>query len=422
MMFLVEKYGFLLLFCALTLMGCATQSKRNSLNVRNDFFNQTFLQAVKNLSFDKIEPSELDASHLDLLGVVQLVLKSRFEQVESKVKRIISERNDSQFLAEYFRLLSFSLIFQSKWKELLPSSSYYFFDPDSVFLLARAFSQIEKDTIVFWKEADTLSFFTAPSGAIIVKVLVNGRARNFWFDTGTNYTIVSSKTAEDCNLPILSTEKSKAITLTNFRVDVIPTYIRSLKIGEIELLNQPCLIVDDFNLKLRLFASNISTEIYGILGWKSLQNCKFTIDYKNRILIIQKPRYEYRKEGNFFWSGVPIIIGKFDNVNLLFIFDIGAEKSLLTNNIFNKIDFQKVYTQTKKIGSVGGWKFNAGVVVPYLEFKIGTYKLTLENIQTIDIPKDYFFNIDGILGYDLIQKVKISFDIANSNFEILEVY
>jgi hypothetical protein len=109
-------------------------------------------------------------------------------------------------------------------------------------------------------------------------------------------------------------------------------------------------------------------------------------------------------------------------VNLLFIFDIGAEKSLLTNNIFNKIDFQKVYTQTKKIGSVGGWKFNAGVVVPFLEFEIGTYKLTLENIQTIDIPKDYFFNIDGILGYDLIQKVKISFDIANSNFEILEVY
>lgn len=419
---LIVKIRFLVLLAPLLLISCITQKETKEMNVKKEYFNQTFLQAVKNLSFDKINTTTLDKDHSDFLEVVKLVLKSKFESVESAIKQKIVEQNNSQFMTEYFRLLSFSLIYQSKWKELLPSSTYYFFDPDSVFLLARAFSKIEKDSVVFWKEADTLSFLTTPSGAIIVKVLVNGRARNFWFDTGTNYTIVSSKTAEDCNLPILSTEKSKAITLTNYRIDVVPTFIRSLKIGDVELLNQPCLIVDDFNLKLRLFALNITTEIFGILGWKSLQNCKFTIDYKNRILIVQKPKKEYKEAENFFWSGVPIIIGNFNNVNLLFIFDIGAEKSFLTNNIFSKIDFQKIYTQTKKIGSVGGWKFNVGVVVPFLEFQIGDYKLTLENIQTIDIPKNYFFNIDGILGFDFIEKVKISFDISNSNFEILEVY
>lgn len=415
--------NFFLLCFLVFINSCIPTKKENSLlKVKTDFLTQTFIQKVKNFDFERIPPSLLDNEQKKLLDIVDLIIHSNYEKVEKEIKKQITEQPKTRYLTEYYQLLAYSLIFLSKWKELLPSSNFYFYDPDSVFILARAFSKVHRDTVVYHKKSDTIGFVTSPSGAIVVKVMVNGKLRNFWFDTGTNYTIVSSKTAEDCNLPALVNEKSKAISLTNYRVDVLPSFIQSLRIGEIEFLNQPCLIVDDFNLRMHLLASNVTTEIYGIIGWKSLQNCKFIINYKNRTIIVEQPDSTDKKIGNFFWAGVPFIVGRFSDLNLLFIFDIGAEKSFFTNNIFSKIDFQKVYSQTRKIGSVGGWMYNAGIVVPFLEFNIGNYKITLENIQTIELVKNFFFNVDGIIGMDLLKKAKVSFDILNSNFEILEKY
>ncbi len=416
-------FDLIILFFVVFVHSCIPSKKENnSLKVKKDFFNQTFIQKVKNFDFERIPRSLLDNDQKIFMDIVDLIVNSKFEKAEKEIKKQISEQPKTRYLTEYYQLLTYSFIFLSKWNELLPSNNFYFYDPDSVFILARAFSKVNKDRVVFHKRIDTLNFVTSPSGAIIIKVMVNGKIRNFWFDSGTNYTIVSSKTAEDCNLPVLENKKSKAITLTNYRVDVVPSFIQSMKIGEIEFLNQPCLIVDDYNLRMHLLASKVTTEIYGIIGWKSLQSCKFTIDYRNRIIIAEQPVNTNKKIGNFFWVGVPFIVGRFSDLNLLFIFDIGAEKSFLTNNIFSKIDFQKVYSQTRKIGSVGGWMYNAGIVVPFLEFYIGNYKITLENIQTIELVKDFFFNVDGIIGLDLLKKAKVSFDILNSNFEILEKY
>jgi len=416
----MRKICVLVIFSVLLAVFCSCKSFKQGPKVKSNPESTyiPFIESLKNLEIEQIDTVSIGSEEKFLLEVINDILNSNFQIVENKIKKRLAAENLNPYRNELLRFLSFSLFFQSKWSELLPTNNYYFFDPDSVFLLAKVFSKIDSQQIYFIKDIDTIYFTTAPNGAIIVQVEVNGKKRNFWFDTGTNYSIVSSKTAEDCNLPFLTSVKSKALTHTDYKVDVTPTYFPTLQIGNIVIVNHPCLVVEDFNLKLQLIASNVPTEIYGIIGWKSIQNAKFTIDYNKRQIIIERPKFLSTKDKNFFWFGVPIIIGKFHNRNILFVFDLGSERSYLTNKIFNKVSFQKVYEQTKKVGSVGGWKFNPSIVVPYFEVLLDTMLVKFTDIQTVTFPKDYFFNIDGILGLDFVKQAKISFDILNCKFNI----
>ncbi len=411
-----------ILYCLLFINKCSSGTKIQTFSLRNDSNQASFLEQVQTLQINAIDTNKLDKAGKELWQIVENVLQSDFYLVERKSKQVLNSEVNNPFRSEYMRFLTYSLFFQSKWSELLPERNSYYYDPDSVFLIAKAFAKVDSQSVYFSKDADTVEFEIAPNGAIVVKVSINGKMRNFWFDTGTNYTIVSSKTAEDCNLPILSKESSRAITHTDYKVDVRPAYIQALKFGNMEIMNHPCLIVDDFNLKLHLFASNTPVEIYGIFGWKAIQNAKFTIDYEKRKIIIDRPRKREKSVGNFFWFGIPIIIGEFQNQKILFAFDLGSEKSYLTNNIFKRINFQKIYQQTKGIGSVGGWKFNPTLVVPYFEVNIDTFRIVFVDIGTFDLARNLFFQIDGILGLDFVKKAKITFDIANSKFTILERY
>ncbi len=411
------KAFLLLVFCLIGLI-CCKSIKEDRMQLKQTEGEATFLEKVKNADFSSIDFQNLTQAENEFLEVVRLIFDSDFANIESTVKEKMIINSKNPFKYEYLKFLTYSLFFQSKWKELLPVENQYYYDPDSVFMIAKVFSKVPKEEILFLKDLDTVKFFTAPNGAIILQVSVNGRIRNFLLDTGSNYSIVSSKTAEDCNLPILTREKSKAITHGETKVDVTPTYINSFIIGNLVLRNHPCLIVDDFNLKLRLIASNINFEIYGIIGWKAVQNAKLTIDYSNRWIMVEKPVKSKSKTANFFWFGVPIVVGEIYGKKILFTLDLGSEKSFLTNKIFGKIEFQRTYEQTKRIGFVGGWKFNPSIVVPYFELYLDTFKISFTDISTVGLSKDYFFNIDGILGLDFVKKVIISFDINNSEFKI----
>ncbi|MFN7170961.1 MAG: hypothetical protein ACK4NT_06985, partial [Candidatus Omnitrophota bacterium] len=120
------------------------------------------------MELDSLKFKELTKEELDFLDVVQYLLQNEFHLVERVVKTIFAQSDNNTFKYEYLQFLTYSFIFQSKWKELLPNRELYFYDPDSVFLLAQMFSTIDTQRIFFKKEIDSLSFTTAPNGAIII--------------------------------------------------------------------------------------------------------------------------------------------------------------------------------------------------------------------------------------------------------------
>lgn len=410
-----------LLFAFASLLFSCKHSQQASMSLKQKPIEYiSFIESIKNFDWEMLSKRELDSNETIFLQIIQKIIHNNYTDAIYSIEKILNNKS-FPFFFELHKLRTNALFYLSRWHEFVPPPDRFFSDPDSVFLLARAFGLNPPEEILFKSELDSISFDLSPSGTPIVAVEINGKKRYFWLDTGTNYSVISSEIASECNVAPIINEKSKALTAANYKIDATPTNLKTLQIGNLIIHNHPALIVDDYNLRLRLFGPNKLTKIDGIIGWRVLIYARFIIDYPKKKLIVQKSIQSNKsKEANFFWSGIPIVITKFNNIPLLFGLDLGSEKSTLTYNIFNKINFTQIYQQTKVQGSVGGWKYNPSAVVPYFEMILGKSKITFKDINTVELPKDFFFNIDGFLGADFIKERITTLDLQNGNFEIRE--
>jgi hypothetical protein len=406
-------FAFLLLSCKHSQQG-ETSPKQKPIEYIS------FIGSIKNFDWETLSKQKLDSNETMFSQIIGKIISNNYTDAIYSIEKILDSKS-SPFFFELHKLRTNALFYLAQWNKLIPNLSGFFSDPDSVFLLARAFALNPPEEISFKGELDSMSIDLSPSGTPIVAVEINGKKRYFWFDTGTNYSVISSEIASECNVTPIINEKSKALTAANYKIDAIPTNFKTLQIGNIIIRNHPALIVDDYNLRLRLFGPNKLTKIDGIIGWRVLKYARFTIDHPKRRLIIQKSIQSNKpNETNFFWSEIPIVVAKFHNIPLLFGLDLGSERSTLTYNIFNKINFTQIYQQTKVQGSVGGWKYNPSAVVPYFEMVLGKSKVTFKDINTVELPKEFFFNIDGFLGADFINGRITTLDLQNGIFEIRE--
>lgn len=413
--------SFYLIFILVSIY-CSHTSKQYEAKILQNIGEVDFIEKIKNFEFDYLKKRKLTSHQKQLLEVMDFLLEYNLKKASKLIKTLLTTDPNHPYYMVLSQILIYISFEESNWDALCKySHSNLIMDPDSVFLLARTFSKLEKDSTIFAVDNDSIPIILSPSGTPIVPVKINGRRRFFWFDTGTNYSVVSSDIAEECLLEPLTKEKTKVVSASNYKIDATPTLIKELEIGNLKILNHKAIIVDSSYLKMRLFGGNRITKIDGIIGWKALQKARFTINSSRRILRIENPQNFYQKgklKNNFFWFGFPIVIAYFSGKPLLFILDLGLEKSALTFEIFNKINFPEYYQQTKIQGSVGGWRFLQTTIVPYISIQISTSEIEFFNIHTTELKKDCFFYIDGFLGADLLKQASITFDIQNSKFVI----
>lgn len=421
-----SKYKFLFsalyLISILVSINCNRITKEQEGRILQNTSETVFIEKIKNFEFEDLKKNKLSQHQKQLLEVMDFLFEYNLKEASKLIKTLLTTEPNHPYRIILLQILIYMSFEESNWDELSKYSySNWLTDPDSVFLLARTFSKLEKDSTIFTVESDSISLILSPSGTPIIPVKINGRRRFFWFDTGTNYSVVSSDIAEECLLKPLTKEKTKVVSASNYKINATPTIIKELEIGNLKISNHKAIIVDSSYLKMKLFGGNRITKIDGIIGWKALQKARFTINLSRRIIRIENPRNFHKEDGlsnNFFWFGFPIVIASFSGKPLLFILDLGLEKSALTFEIFNKIDFPKYYQQTKIQGSIGGWRFLQTTIVPYLNIKILTSEVELFNIHTTELKKDCFFYIDGFLGADLLKQSSVTFDIQNSKFFI----
>lgn len=414
---------FFFMICAFFNLNCSRIPSGYNVELKLESGQENFIEKVKNFELNSINRKKLNVHQRQLLEVIDLIRTYQLQVASAFVKKILNSEPNHTYSLLLSQILIYILFETSNWLELTKyTNSNWFADPDSVFLLARAFAKAKQDSIFFDGDRDSIQISFTPSGTPIIPVKINGKTRFFWFDTGTNYTVISSDIADECNVQSLVKERTKALSASNYKIDATPAIIKKFEIVNLKILNHPAIIVDSSYLKMRLFGSNRISKIDGIIGWKAIQYARFTINPFRKNIQIENPKLFQNSlttnENNFFWFGFPIVIAYFSQRPLLYILDLGSERSILTFEIFNKIDFSQYYQQIKIQGSVGGWRYLPTAVVPYLKITISNSEVEFFNIHTNELKKDCFFSIDGYLGADLLQQASITFDVQNSSFFI----
>lgn len=376
--------------------------------------------AMRNLDFDYLDSFDLTLDEHQFKEALLMILKSEYKKAKDIIKPIYKHTDDSATKHYATQVLTDLLFFESNWDAILKNYLKYtddLQDADNIMVSVEAFSNAPEEKMIWEQDSFRVHTIQSVSGSPLIEVEINGHPFWFWVDTGANYSVIASDAAEICNITPLTFERSKALTATVLKVNYMPAILDEVRIGELIVKNHPAIILNDFDLRLRIFGSNRLTKIDGILGWKMLQNLDLTLDYSKSETIIKTPLKNDKLRKNFFWLGVPILrihspLGR----ELFFGIDTGLEKTIITRNILEKLYFEDVYWITRENLSAGGAVYNFANVVRRLDIVIDSIPVHIEDVGTGFKLKDYFIKLDGIIGSDLLQNSVLRLNCLNGHY------
>jgi predicted aspartyl protease len=411
--------GVIYILLILLIAKCSKNIGHDHGKLKQLEYNSVWEQ-MRNLDFDFSDQFDRTEEHDIFVNALKLILDSDYTHAKELVKDIYFSTNDSAM--KYFsnQVLTDLLFFESNWSEILQNYQFHtkdLDDADNIMISVDAYNKAPKEEFIWQADSFPVHTIQSVSGAPIVEVKVNGNSFWFWVDTGANYSVIASDAADIANIVPLTFKRSKALTATVMKVNYLPAIIDEFLIGDLIIKNHPAIILNDFDLRFRIFGSNRLTKIDGIIGWKLLQNLDITLNYSNNNTIIRKPIERDSVNKNFFWLGIPIMrIESTSGRELYFGLDTGMERSIITESILEKMYFDNVYWVTREEVSAGGALYNFANVVPRLDIIIDGEPVSIDDVGTGAKTKDYFISIDGIIGSDVLYNRVLRIDCMNGFF------
>jgi len=408
------------------LQGCKSTNKAT----KNSKFTPapySTMNEFKNFNHSNLDEAKLTDDEILFKNGLNQIAAYNFNAAKSTFMNIFSNSSNDTLKNQAAIIIYNILFYQSQWKELRKFDSIInkgVKDKDNIMILSQAFAESPQEKVDYKEDSTTVNWSSSPTGCPIVPCFINGKKRYFWFDTGANYSVISSDIADECDVFAISSSPSKALTATVRKINIYPAIADSLQFGNTIIYNSPFVIVHDFDLKLRLIGSKPKIKIDGIIGWKAIQHTDISIDFQNQTMTIRKPRDKQipLERKNFFWLGCPVVLLQSeDNTPLIFGLDLGAASTCITHKIFQKIDYDKIYERVKPQASAGGSVYFDAKLLSHLNLNISGEKVSFFYIGTAYQIPNLFLNLDGILGSDFLQNSLVNLDIRNGIFEYKKI-
>jgi clan AA aspartic protease (TIGR02281 family) len=102
---------------------------------------------------------------------------------------------------------------------------------------------INNDSYFIAEIPETLAVEINSLGIPVVDVMVNGRRKKFWLDTGASEIVISSGIAKECKITAIDTLTENVMTATT-SISAAITVVDQFSIGRYTMSNIPAIIVD----------------------------------------------------------------------------------------------------------------------------------------------------------------------------------
>ena len=366
-------------------------------------------------------------------AALRMVMSGQHDEAELVLDSLSRSTSDSIIHSAAHILLTATLQYQDKWKDLADLSPVSTRASDSterdragVELWAAAFKGVSARTMAFPDKPVVVPLTISLAGTPIIPVQINGKPRFFWLDTGSSMSIVSSEVAEECGVLPLVNDTLEVATATG-RVLARPAAIRSLDIGGISIGNTTAMIVNSGLMEIRvgdLMKPEKTVKIDGIIGFDIISRLNVRIDYaKGNVRLTRPVRSAMSAESqrNFFWVGTPIV--RFvapGGIPVHVGLDTGAQETYATQRLLDKIGIRTFVGERKQVGGFGGLKEFRGRFIESLRLSLRGRMLLFEKLLVFAPAVSTFADLDGVLGSDLGQAGVVEIDATNGIFSVEE--
>lgn len=366
---------------------------------------------------------------------ITYIMQGEADEAGLLLDSLRSSTTDSLVRSASRVLLTAMLQYQDKWKilaELNPVSAR----PDSVAdqrdmaeveVWAAAFSKVAPRTISFPARTVILPLTMSASGAPIVPVMINGRRRLFWLDTGSSLSIIASDVASISGVVPLVADTLEVATATG-RVAARPASVARMDLGGIKITNATAMILDNtlMLVKVGIDGQNLSQDVKidGIIGYDVISRLDVRIDYVNSQVTLANPVRSpagSRRPRNLFWVGKPLVrLITLNGVPLHFHLDTGAQETYSTDALVRRVKVRTFVGERRLITGFAGTQKVKGSFVDKIDLTLAGRRLAFRKLLVFAPAYASFVTLHGVFGGDIGKAGIVRIDATNGLFLIEE--
>lgn len=394
-------------------------------------YSEEYWTAVAQLDLTALHAAARSEPEVGFAEGIILLAAGAEEKAESTFIAMSRQAIDVNVAAASQMMLATTLVYEHKWTTLRDLSSSTSLGPldrghtADLGHWGHAFASLDPPITTFPEKPVTLQLEVTDLGTPAVRVRINGREYEFWLDTGSSMTVLSSNVASDANVPILS---SDTLNIRTFQgtAPVRPGAVKRMEIGRTVFANVPAMVMDASLMRLRGDGEGIAgsgLRVDGIIGWDIIRQLDIVLDFQNRIVIIRRPERRERDGTTFqnlVWVGKPLVeVRTKPGGTLHFTLDTGAQASFLNAAILERVGARTRASHARVFGiaMTGG---RTERVIPGLNVNVGGKQLRLEDVIIYGPSTSGLINCDGILGSDIAHFGEIRIDATNGLFSIAD--
>lgn len=389
-----------------------------------------YWRAVSHLELMRATRIAPEREHADFARGMRLVLDGRMDEAEARFAPLATEASDSLVRAASRVALSSVLGYAGDWEALhrLASSSTRHSGGAS---LGRAGIDSWSAALHTAPAAEysvaaipaVLRFEVTGTGTPLLTVLLNGRERYFWLDTGTSLTLVAEDVAAEAGLRPLVDDTLEIVTTVG-RITARPAVVQELAVGPLAATNHIAAIVPARDLTITMFAEGGRRErvkVDGVIGMDLIRRLNVVIDFPTQVAILSRPRAEddAGRDRNLYWLGYPVVRAEGPKgVPLFFGLDTGADSTYVTQGLLRKLPRRLLAKRTQYVSGFGADTTVRTPILSDLRLKAAGRDFYLRNVVVADSRRLMFFELDGILAADLGAGHRVRIDMTNGIFQI----
>jgi hypothetical protein len=392
------------------------------------FFPDDYWSAVADLDIEGAREIAATGAERRFAEGFAMLSAGNLEKAEDIFTELSAETSDLTVAVTAKNMLATALLYEHKWDRLRSLRDEWKLldrDQENIAALAwgSAFAGAPPSETFFPDKPVVMPFRLTAVGTPIIRVGINGKHYDFWLDTGSSITVLSSSVADDANVGALGHDTLLVGTFAG-AASVKPALLDHLEIGKMVIANSPAIIMDAALMKVQGGSDALASPglaVDGIIGWDVIRHLDVSMDYHNGVVIFRIPR-DLRTRGtsaqNLTWAGKPFVSVRAKYAGTMhFTLDTGAQSSFIDSSAIAKLRLTAVSTSTRAygIGKSGG---NTVRVVRQAKLTVAGRSLVMRDVIVNDQPPTGLINSDGILGSDVGQYGTIRIDATNGIFSI----
>ena len=355
------------------------------------------------------------------------LMSGDIETAERRFSDLRLHANDSVIRAGSRVVYTATLQYQEKWETLAALKKEAVTKPElhdraSIELWADAFSKVPPKKFTFRSSQSRVMMSMSAVGTPLIPVKIGGKDYNFWLDTGSSLTMLSSDVARDLNIQPLVSDTLEIVTSTG-RVKAQPVLIPQLQLGPLQVDNVPSMIVDETMMQMREPESMLlskQVKIDGIIGFDIIRQLDVELDYGEGIIRLRNPATSRTEnDRNMFWVGLPIIrMASTEGIPLHFGLDTGAQVTFVTETLLDKLQISPARVESRRVGGLGGEISMRAPVMPDVRLLVRGFPIIFRGAAVRAPVYQVLASLDGVLGGDIWNSGIVRIDMTNGVFAI----